>query len=143
MRKEIITFAFLLSPFYLLGQNKKQEQLITIEKARFRAMIIKDSVFLSHVLSDSLIYTHTDGETDSKNTFIRSIVQGELIYHAIEVKKINVTIKKRTAWINGRAQVSVQPAGSTIKDILISYLDVYRRTKNKWQLIAWQSAKIN
>ena len=114
-----------------------------MEKERFKAMINRDSVFLSRILADDLIYTHSDGETDSKSSFIKSIISGELVYYSIQLKKINVIIKNKTAWISGLADVKVKPASN--KDVLhisISYLDVYYQRKDQWQLEAWQSAKI-
>ena len=49
-------------------------------------IITKD--FLGKVFADDLIYTHSGGKIDSKETYINSIKEGKSAYNKIEVEEL-------------------------------------------------------
>ena len=58
-----------------LGFGQTRElNVLQLEKDRFKAMISKDSIKLDQVLADDLLYIHSNGIIDSKETFIKRLV---------------------------------------------------------------------
>lgn len=127
----------------LYGQSSAQE-VLKIEKQRFTAMVNNDTSYLYKILADSLLYIHTDGHIDSKQSLLNTLAQGDLDYKQMELKEITYKVYEKIIILSGTMDVIVfsKKAGKTL-DLNIHYLDVYQYNYNGWQLIAWQSSKLN
>ncbi len=112
----------------------------SIERLRFEAMVKKDFAYLDKVLSEDLIYTHSNGLTETKGEHIGNIQSGKLVYKSIQPEDITILIYKKSAVINGHIKVSVLLEGRDI-DIRLRYLNMYVKRKGQWQLVAWQSSR--
>jgi len=107
-------------------------------------MIAKDENFLNAVLHDELIYIHSNGAQDSKESFIKSITSKTLEYFSIDVQNADIKINNSTAWIHGAVKVKVRNGkDAPTVDLTLRYLDIYKREKGVWNLVAWQSARLN
>lgn len=118
-----------------------KKAVISAEKKRFDAQVSKNYAILEQTLSNDLVYTHSNGNTDSKQSFIQSIRDGKSKYDAINVEEQKVRIYGNTAIINGVCMIKAMNNGQTINTHL-KYTDVYIRTGNQWQLVTWQSIKL-
>jgi ketosteroid isomerase-like protein len=117
--------------------------VLQLEKDRFKAMINKDSSFLDRILANDLLYIHSNGVQDSKETFIRNIMNGSLEYIAVDLQQADIRTFSQTAWIHGAAKIKVRMGKDTTEvELVIRYLDVYKREDGEWKLVAWQSAKL-
>ena len=126
-----------------LGQSR-QMTILQIEKDRFKAMINKDSTFLDKILASDLLYIHSNGVQDSKETLIRNIMNDNMDYIAIELTQADVRTYSQTIWIHGAAKVKVRMGKDNPEvELSIRYLDVYKREDGEWKLVAWQSARLN
>jgi ketosteroid isomerase-like protein len=107
-------------------------------------MITRDSIKLDRLLANDLIYIHSNGIIDSKTTFIRNIMTGRLEYLDIELHQADIRTHSQTAWIHGAARVKVRNGKDTpVVELIIRYLNVYKKDEGSWKLVAWQSAKLN
>jgi hypothetical protein len=127
----------------LCGQSSAQE-VLKIEKQRFTAMVNNDTSYLNRILADSLLYVHTDGNVDSKQSLLNALANGDLDYKQMELKEVTYKVYDKTIILSGTMNVMVfsKKAGKTL-DLNIRYLDVYQYNYSGWQLIAWQSSKLN
>ena len=127
----------------LFGQSSAQE-VLKIEKQRFTAMVNNDTSYLNRILADSLLYIHTDGNVDSKQSLLNALANGDLDYKQMELKEVTYKVYDKTIILSGTMNVIVfsKKAGKTL-DLNIRYLDVYQYNYSGWQLIAWQSSKLN
>lgn len=123
------------------SQSADEKAVLAVEKQRFDAQVKKDYAVLDQVLADDLIYTHSHGGTDTKQSYIQSIRDGKQRYDAIDMEEQNVRIYGSTAVINGICMVKAMSNGQTINTHL-KYTDVYVRKGNLWQMVAWQSIKL-
>lgn len=125
----------------LTGANAQNvDPLETLERQRFAAMINKDIAFLDKVLSDDLVYVHSNGLTETKADHISHLETGFLVYHSIQPDGIKVFHHGKTAVITGKITVNVTLQDRKI-EVPLRYMDVYVKHKGKWQLAAWQSVK--
>ena len=142
--KPLFLLCFLLRMITsLYGQSSVQE-VLKIEKQRFTAMVNKDTSYLNKILADSLLYVHTDGHIDSKQSLLYALVQRDLDYKQMELIEVNYRIYDKTIILSGTMNVNVfsKKEAKTL-NLKIHYLDVYQYNYNGWQLIAWKSSKLN
>ncbi|GAB3955354.1 hypothetical protein GCM10028805_42740 [Spirosoma harenae] len=111
------------------------------EKKRFAAQVSKDYAYLDKVLGNDLVYTHSNGNSDSKESYIQSIRDGKSKYDAIDVEDQKVRVYGNTAIINGICMVKAMNNGETINTHL-KYTSVYVRKGPQWQMVTWQSFKM-
>lgn len=137
---------YLLILFFISGCSFAQAvetRILKLEKARFNAMIAKDGKYLNSVLSDDLVYIHSNGAQDTKVSFINSITSGKLQYFSIDVQNTDIKVHGATAWIHGAAKMKVRNGNDApVLELTIKYLDVYKRDGGLWKLVAWQSARM-
>jgi hypothetical protein len=111
------------------------------EVARFKANDAADAKKLGELLADDLEYVHSNGEIDTKASFIESLTSGRRDYVASVPDIENTRIFGDFAIIRGKAKVTIADAGNT-RDLNLGYTDIWRWNKSKWQMVAWRSARI-
>lgn len=128
-------------PKRTVALSADQKAVSDTERRRFAAQIRKDDAVLEQVLSDDLIYVHSQGQTDGKAPYIQSIRDGKLRYDAIDVQDETIRIYGNTAVVNGVCLVKATSNGETIHTRL-RYTDVYVRKGRQWQMVAYQSMRL-
>jgi ketosteroid isomerase-like protein len=143
MKLFLISCLSILISSHLYAQAQDNE-VVRLEKQRFAAMINKDTSFLKNVLADDLLYIHADGREDGKKSFINAIANKDLDYKQMDLKNITSRIYKNTVILSGNMHIIVysKKANKTL-DLNIHYMDVYQKRHNKWQLVSWQSSKLD
>ena len=122
----------------------REANILQLEKDRFKAMINKDSLFLNKAFAEDLLYFHTNGAQDSKETLINNIMAGNLNYYSIDLQQADIRTNNQTAWIHGAARIKLRAGRDTsMIELSIRYLDIYKRENGEWKLVAWQSARLN
>ena len=118
-----------------------EKAVMETEKQRFSAQVNGDVAVLDKVLANDLIYTHSGGGTDTKQSYIQSIRDGKTKYSAIDIEELKVRLYGNTAVINGMCLLKAINNGEIINNHL-RYISIYVRNANQWQMVAWQSLKL-
>jgi ketosteroid isomerase-like protein len=63
-----------------MATSPNEQDVLNREKQRFAAMVRKDVAFLSQVLADGLVCTHSGGNMDTEASFIDRLTSGRLAY---------------------------------------------------------------
>lgn len=111
------------------------------ELERFEANVNADPKTLDRLLDDALEYTHSNGVFDTKKSFIESLTSGKLDYLAMKADIQSLRIKGDVGIIRGHAKVTVSDKGQPL-DLELAYLDVWLWKDGRWQMTAWQSARL-
>lgn len=104
------------------------------------ALLERDSVMLSKLLSDDVTYGHSNGWTQTKQEIIRSVMSGQQVYNSITVKSISIRIYGTSAVVNLESNASLILDGKPMEldmDILLIWI----RQDETWKLVARQSVK--
>jgi Domain of unknown function (DUF4440) len=134
---------FFLNAIRLHAQYDDRPRLIGFQKARFTAMINKDTLALTRLLADDLVYTYASGVVDGKHSLLKDIALGDISFQYIIPEKITAVIDGNYAWIFGRANIRFKLSKMTGSiDQYVSFIDVYRQKYNQWQLIICHNARI-
>jgi hypothetical protein len=111
------------------------------ELARFQANDSADAKVLGELLDDALEYAHSNGELDSKQAFIASLVSGKRDYVSSVPTIESIRLFGDVAVIRGKAKVTVVDEGQS-KDLHIGYTDVWVAQGGKWRMTAWRSTRL-
>jgi hypothetical protein len=147
MRKKSILFcgAFAILGLFALVEASDiaspKKELLTMQHRRFEAMIRADLPALKLLLAEDLTYTHTNGKTESKTNFLSMLETGNLKYEAIETTSENVRMYGDTGVITGRSMMKVLYYGMSIT-LNTSFIAVQVKSEGRWQLVAWQSTRL-
>lgn len=143
MKKIILFLLFINFSSLIFGQTKEEMAILQLDKQRFDAQINKDTLALNQFFSDDLIYVHSNALIENKQEFIRKIGNRQADYREVNIEKAKVRIyNKNTAVINGTAKVNLWQTDKMIT-IYLHYIDIWVKRKGKWQMVSWQSTRIN
>jgi hypothetical protein len=135
---------FTLSAFSGMAVGKDDARIPALkaaEAARFKANVDADAKVLGQVLDGALEYSHSNGDLDSKTSFIESLTSGRRDYVATTFEIQSVRVLGDVAIIRGTAKVTVADNGQS-RDLDLGYTDVWVWKDKRWQMTAWRSARM-
>lgn len=118
-------------------------QLIrTLEQARYDAMIAADITALDGLLAPELIYTHSNGERDSKGSYLERVQGAHFLYHSISHRVEEVIVYPQTVIVTGVMQADVTVAGQR-RQLNNNNLAVWTSSEGRWRLSAYQPTPVS
>ena len=149
-RRNAVVFAFiaaatmLFAPFFMqqgFAKDEGREAAVkTAELARFKANVDADAKALGLLLADDLDYVHSNGDIDTKASFIESLTSGRRDYISMTGDIQKVRIYGDVAILRGLAKVTVATNGKS-QDLDIGYSDTWIWKDKRWQLTGWHSSR--
>jgi len=121
--------------------NAAEAEILKLDEERSRAMIAADAAALERLMSDDIVYTHSSGRLDSKESFIASIASGTVKYRRVQRKDVMFTVREGFAVLTGAAEIDVETGGRLL-NLNLRFTNVWERTPKGWRQIAWQSTPI-
>ena len=114
-----------------------ENAVIAAEAARYAAMIAGDVGALEALLDEDLVYSHSNGSRDSRETYLKKFTDGYFVYHRVDAPVERLLIIGDCAVLAGQmnAEVSV---GDEKRSLSNGCLAVYRRANGQWKLVAYQ-----
>ena len=113
------------------------KEILALDDARYAAMCSGDFTALEAMLHDELLYTHSSGLTDTKDTWLASLGSGKRKYKSAACSDRKVRLAG-TALITGRAAIEAEINGQP-RSLKLVFLAAWTKTPNGWKFIAWQS----
>jgi hypothetical protein len=104
-------------------------------------MVKADIPTLKLIISGDLTYTHTNCETDSKDSFLSKIESNTFTYKAIQTTSTTVRIYGDAGVITGRGKIELLFHGMPML-LEISFIEVQVKSEGRWQLLVWQSTRL-
>lgn len=143
MNRYVLCWLLGLLGYAALGQSKIADEVLAAEKARFAAQVRKDYAALERLIGDDLYYQHSNGEVDTKASFIQGIKDGKRSYDDIRLEESKVRVYGKTAIINAVCMYYRKDAAGNSNDLHLRYTDVWVKRRGGWQLVSWQSHRLN
>lgn len=108
-----------------------------------KALLKKDTVVLKLLLHNKISYGHSNGWLQSKKEMISDFAKGKIEYTLIEqVGSEKYTIHNNTIAVNSITKVAGVVNGNAF-NMNLQVLQVWKKIKKQWVLIARQSVKVN
>jgi hypothetical protein len=139
-----IIIAILTQTQQSLAQNSSAVKEVTMAVEQLRAaMISADSVMLSKLAADKLVYGHSGGTVQNKQEFIHGITSGGSVFVSIDLSNQTIVVVNNTAVVRHTLYAATNDKGKgpgTVK--LAVMLTWIKNDKGEWQLLARQAVKI-
>jgi ketosteroid isomerase-like protein len=125
------------------AQSAAKREVLQAEKDRFAAQVTKNYAVLDKTIGDDLYYIHSNGDTDTKDTFIQGIRDGSRSYNDITMEETKVRVYHgKTAVINGLCTYFRTAENGQPNNLRLRYTNVYVKRGKQWQMVAWQSYRM-
>ena len=100
--------------FYAMGtqaQNTNKQQIETLYKQMYKAMIDKDIPALDTILDDGSVLVHMTGNRQKKSDYLCEIENGTLNYYSVQDEEIIIEVDGEKATMTGRSRVTAAVYG--------------------------------
>lgn len=140
MRRSVLAVTFLFFASFSFAQADTV-QLKQAVQALDRALLAKDTLMLVELLDDKVTFGHSNGWVETKQDILRDLRTGYLSYEKLESSNYKIT--EDNDWVSVRMNVAASgKVNEKPFDLKLYVLQVWKRVKNDWKLIARQSAKL-
>lgn len=122
-------------------ESQAREQVQQLEDARFAAMVSKDIQTLDRLLDEKLIYMHSTGVSDSKDSYIDGVKTGVWDYQGVDRSEQQVQVDGDIVLVFCKLSIRLITRG-VFKAFDSRALAVWVRKSDGWRLLAVQSGAI-
>lgn len=117
------------------------EMIIELDKKRMDATARKDTAALKSMLCKGLVYTHSSGRQDTKQSLLDGMDSGTTVYTSMVPSEVKAQDLGNAVVLTGIAAISVNSNGKS-NSFRVRFTDVYENQNGTWRMITWQSTKI-
>ena len=100
----------------------------------YDGMITKDEPILREVLDENFVLIHMTGMRQSKEAFIRSVMEGTLNYFSAVHENMPVEIHGDTAVLTGQSYVSAAVFGGGRSDWHLQQICTMKKINGNWKI---------
>jgi len=118
-----------------------EQMIIDLDKKRMTAMAQKDVAALKGMICKSLVYTHSSGRQDTKESLLANMESGSTVYTSIVPSEVKAQDLGNAVVLTGVAAISVNSNGKP-NSFKVRFTDVYENQNGTWRMVTWQSTKI-
>jgi uncharacterized protein (TIGR02246 family) len=112
------------------------------ERGWARGVTTNDFALLEKVLAPDLVYTHSTGAVDSRDSYIEKLRSGKSRYLKVDYSELKVRLlTPDIALTHCRAVIVTLQEGKEHSDRL-ALLHVFKKNGGQWQMVAHQSARL-
>jgi len=124
------------------AQTDPTDEIVAADEERMAATIASDSERLDAIYSDELRYAHSSGKVDDKESMIKSLTSGGVIYESFEYKERDFLVAgPGVVLMSGTVLIHAEiPTGKVVVEL--NFLSVWRNEDGHWRFLSWQSNKV-
>lgn len=137
--RSLVTISLLFIYSTVFAQDEKS--LKAASTAFHNALVAQDTVALKGMLSNKLVYGHSNGWKETKQEMMNNLYNGTIDYLKITSTDEQVTIDGNTGCIRATLEIDVIMEGKTLP-FRLHGLQVWVWKHKKWQLLSRQSTKL-
>ena len=142
MKKSLLTLLCTCLTFIALAQKADVTSLKQAELSRFKVMVAKDRAGLEAVMHRDLVYFHSSGVADNKDSYIASIFSGKSNYQSIDPVELVTRVYGKTGINTGIVNIVNLGADGKEAPLKLRFTDVFVFEDGRWQMVSWQSTKL-
>lgn len=117
------------------------QMIIDLDKQRMTAMAQRDVAALKNMICKGLVYTHSSGRQDTKQSLLEGMESGSTVYTSIVPSEVKAQDLGNAVVLTGVAAISVDSKGKS-NSFRVRFTDVYENQNGTWRMITWQSTKL-
>ena len=139
----LLVSSFLLANCVSTKQLASQaDEVITSQNQRFAITVAGDTSTLRTYIHPDLLYIHSQGLEEDIDRHLLNVGGGKIDYQSFKpLQPVEVKMKGDLALVDGL--VAVKGLYDKYEfTVNLRYTAVYQKSKERWQLLRWQSTKI-
>ena len=113
---------------------EEKELIRSAYKKMYDGMITKDAAVLRDVLDNSFILVHMTGMRQSKEAFIKAVMNGTLNYFSAEHEHLPVEVNGDTAVLTGQSYVAAAVFGGGRSNWHLQQKCSLKKRDGKWKI---------
>ena len=141
----VLLAAILALLYYTPGVSHAEEPavpaVLRADGSRLQAMMAGDGAALGRVLSDELVFVHSDGRVESKADYVKNLMAGDTAYTNATTSELRTMKPSSDVVVLIGRQDMRKRLGATWSEITLRFLSVWRNEGGTWRMVAWQSMR--
>ena len=117
-----------------------RQQILQLYHDMYAAMTAKDEAELDRVHDDSFVLIHMTGMRQTKQQYIRAIMDGTLNYCSEHTDSVDITVTGDSAVMTGRSRVSAAVFGGGRHTWRLALRFDVKKTNGQWRLTTAQAS---
>ncbi|MBC7554248.1 MAG: nuclear transport factor 2 family protein [Taibaiella sp.] len=139
--KVIFSLLLMLACGHAMAQQPDVKMLEKTLKIFDKALLDRDTVTLNRLVSDSILYGHSNGWTETKQEMKDDLYNNKLVYLGIRHTERNIKIDGNTAAVRTTSNIEALLTGKD-QEFKLKVLQVWVWKNKNWELFARQSAPL-
>lgn len=115
--------------------------VLRADQARLAAMMAGDGAALGRLMSEELVFVHSDGRTESKADYVKNMLAGDTQYADAKTADVRTMEPAAGVVILFGAQQMRKRLGPTWSEVKLRFMAVWREERGAWRMVAWQSMR--
>ena len=121
----------------------EEQDVRAAEAAWTRALLSADLPALDSLYDDDLVYVHSSGAIDSKQTLLESIRSGALRFKTMTQRNVHVRSYGGVGVVNALYDLVLELRRGTVTPMSIQYLTVYVKDgSGRWRIVTQQTTRL-
>jgi ketosteroid isomerase-like protein len=112
--------------------------VVEMDRQRMTALKQMEIDKVKEFLSDELVWTHTSGRVDTKESQIASMESGEIVYSRYDPSDVKAQDYGDFVVLTGKADIEVDFRG-TLYPLDVRFTDGWRKKDGEWKMVFWHS----
>jgi ketosteroid isomerase-like protein len=125
-----------------MTDDQARQDVLAADERRVAALVAKDYDAFAATLSDKLVYHHASGKVDTKESYLPQFREGRVTFLESRRENVVIDIVGETAICSGVARNELDVDGARIS-AATKFFSVWARNEDRWQMVAWSSAKMD
>jgi ketosteroid isomerase-like protein len=118
-----------------------EKTIRSYEDRRVNALLHNDSTALEQLFHEDLLWTHSAGTTDTKETILSKLASGGAKYFEIVLTETTIRTFGEVALSTGLAIMHAEVAGIEYH-LKNRYTNLWVENNGQWKMIHWQSTGV-
>ncbi|MBI4625847.1 MAG: nuclear transport factor 2 family protein [Verrucomicrobia bacterium] len=144
MKRPMLQLLLVLFGFFSSARGAAEsatDAVRRIDGERLQAMMAGDGAALGRVLSDELVFVHSDGRVESKADYVKNLMAGDTAYTNARTSELRTMKPSSDVVVLIGRQDMRKRLGATWSEITLRFLSVWRNEGGTWRMVAWQSMR--
>jgi ketosteroid isomerase-like protein len=141
----ITGFFFVVAAAVLASASHASEPAVAAvlraDAERLAAMMAGDGAALSRLMSDALVFVHSDGRIESKAEYVKNMTAGDTAYTNAKTSDLQTLKPSSDVIVLIGTQDMRKKLGDSWSDIHLKFMSIWRNENGTWRMYAWQSMK--
>ena len=125
----------------LFAESKSVSAVLAADQARLAAMMAGDGAALGRLMSDELVFMHSDGRMESKTEYVKNMMAGDTAYTNARTSDVRTLMPSPDVVVLIGVQDMRKKLGPAWSDIHLRFMSIWRNEHGTWRMFAWQSMK--